>query len=118
MLGTLTLVMGLATEIENSPDVLLNSKTPVLLDFYADWCAPCQEVSPVLAELAHEFDGKICLARVNVDAKPNTALVERYEVFRLPTVVFILAGREVNRIVGAKGKDQYRAAVIETLKKR
>lgn len=109
--------MGLATEVEGFPDEPLNSKTLVLLDFYADWCAPCQEVSPVLAELAHEFDGKIHLARVNVDVKSNTALVERYEVYRLPTVVFIRHGREVNRIVGAKGKDHYRAAVIKTLKK-
>ena len=110
-------MIGLATEIEGFPHSLLNSRTPVLLDFYADWCAPCQEVSPVLEELLHEFDGKICLARVNVDSKKNAALVESYEVYSLPTVVFVRDGREVNRITGAKGKDQYRAAVIKTLKR-
>jgi len=112
----LSLVMRLAIEIEGSPDTLLNSRMPVMLDFYADWCAPCQEVSPVLAELAHEFEGKICLARVNVEAKPNTELVERYEVYKLPTVIFIRHDSEISRIVGAKSKDQYRTAVIETLK--
>ena len=115
---TLSMVMGLATEIEGFPDALLNSRTPVLLDFHADWCAPCHEVSPVLAELAHEFDGKIRLARVDVDAKPNMELVEMYEIYKLPTVIFIQHGRELNRIVGAKSKDEYRAAVIESLKER
>lgn len=111
-------MIGLAAEIEGFPRSLLNSRMPVLLDFYADWCAPCQEVSPVLEELAHEFEGKIRLARVNVDARKNEALVEKYEVYSLPTVVFVRDGREVNRITGAKGKEQYRAAVIMTLKDR
>jgi thioredoxin 1 len=91
-----------------------DSKTPVMLEFYADWCAPCQEVSPALEELAHEFQGRIRLVRVNVDA--DSELVDKYAVYSIPTIVMVRNGREANRIIGAKGKDQYRAAIIETLK--
>jgi thioredoxin 1 len=91
-----------------------DSKTPVMLEFYADWCAPCQEVSPALEELAHEFQGRIRLIRVNVDA--DSELVDKYAVYSIPTIVMVRNGREANRIIGAKGKDQYRAAIIEALK--
>ena len=107
--------MYLPTEIQRSLDTLLSSRIPVLLDFYADWCIPCHSVAPALAELAHEFGGKISLVRVDVDAKLNSGLVERFEVYSIPTVIFIRNGRQVNRITGAKSKDQYHAAIIEML---
>ena len=103
------------TESQRSPETLLSSRIPILLDFYAEWCAPCHSISPVLAELAHEFEGKISLVKVDVDAKLNSALIEKFEVYSVPTVIFIKNGREINRITGAKSKDQYRAAVIEML---
>jgi thioredoxin-like negative regulator of GroEL len=72
-------------------------------------------VSPLLKRLAHEFEGKIRLVRVNVDA--DSLMVDRYRVYSIPTIVFVSDGREVDRIVGAKGKDQYRAAIIKSLRK-
>ena len=107
--------MYLPSETQRSPENLFNSRIPILLDFYADWCAPCHGISPALAELAHEFDGKISLIRVDVDAKLNSALIEKFEVYSIPTVIFIKNGHQINRITGAKSKDQYRAAVIEML---
>lgn len=84
-----------------------------LLEFYASWCAPCQLVSPVLDELSHQFEGKIRIVRVDVDVDPHS--VEQYSVYSLPTIVFLRKGREVNRIVGAKDKDHYYAAITASL---
>jgi thioredoxin-like negative regulator of GroEL len=68
-----------------------------------------------LERLAQEFEGKIRLARVNVDT--DSVMVDRYRVYSIPTIVFVLDGREIDRIIGAKGKDQYRAAIIRSLRK-
>jgi thioredoxin 1 len=81
-----------------------------MLEFYADWCAPCHLVSPILRKLANEFEDKIRLVRVNVDFE--TALVQKYEVYSVPTVVFIRNETEMSRITGAKGRDLYREAVL------
>lgn len=91
------------------------TETIVMLDFYADWCAPCRRVSPLLTELASEFEGKIRIVRV--DADNNSAMVDRHQVYSLPTVVFLRNKREIDRMVGAKSKAQYRAAIIKSLKK-
>jgi len=87
-----------------------------LLDFYADWCAPCQIVNPILEELASEFKERIRLVKVNVDV--DSALVEKYEVYSIPTLVFVRNGSEINRIVGAKGKQRYHSTILESLKPR
>jgi thioredoxin 1 len=102
--------LGSVKELAASIESLIHSRVPILLEFYADWCAPCQLASPILEELAHEFEGKIRFVRVNVDI--DSALVERYEVYSIPTVVIIRDGSEVNRITGAKAKEQYRAAMV------
>jgi thioredoxin 1 len=88
----------------------------VLLDFYADWCAPCRIVSPLLATLAHEFEEKTRLVKVNVDT--NSDMVNKYGVYSIPTIVFIRNGREIDRIIGAKTKDKYRNAIIKSLQKK
>lgn len=95
----------LADEIEK----LIESGTPVLLEFYADWCAPCHVASPILKELAHQFKSKIRFVRMNVDL--DSVLVEKYEVYSIPTVVIIQKGKEVSRLAGAKTKEQYQQAL-------
>ena len=94
----------------------MNSKRADLLEFYADWCAPCVRVSPIVAKLANEFGSKIRLIRVNVDT--DSALVDKYQVYSLPTVVIVVGGREVDRMIGAKTKVKYRAAIVKSLRKR
>ena len=94
----------------------MNSKRPALLEFYADWCAPCLRASAIIEDLAHEFEGKIRLVRVNVDT--DTVMADKYHVYSLPTVVFLANRREAERMVGAKTKGKYRAAIVKLLRKK
>ena len=88
---------------DNFEAEVLNSDKPVLLDFWAAWCGPCQMLLPVVEGLAEEVtDAKIC--KVNVDEQPQ--LAEKFKVMTIPTLVVIKDGKEVRRSVGVKPKDQ------------
>jgi thioredoxin 1 len=82
-------------------DVLASSK-PVLVDFWADWCGPCKMVAPGLAEIAAENAGQLTIAKLDVDANPETA--RDFQVVSIPTMILFKDGQPVKRIVGAKGK--------------
>jgi thioredoxin 1 len=81
-----------------------SSDTPVLVDFWAEWCGPCKMIAPTLAEIADEQRGKLAIAKINVDDNPDTA--RRYDVMSIPTLLVFQNGQQVKRIVGAKGKGQ------------
>ncbi|MEX1007043.1 MAG: thioredoxin [Acidimicrobiia bacterium] len=78
------------------------SETPVLVDFWAEWCGPCKMVAPTLVEIAGEQRGKLTVAKLNVDDNPDIA--RRYEVMSIPTLLVFKDGQPAKRIVGAKGK--------------
>ena len=78
------------------------SETPILVDFWAEWCGPCKMVAPTLAEIADEQRGKLTVAKLNVDDNPDIA--RRYEVMSIPTLLVFKDGEPAKRIVGAKGK--------------
>ncbi len=87
-------------------------KYPLLLvDFYADWCAPCKMIAPVLEEIARELQGKLVIAKINVDENPRSAM--QYQAMSIPTLVLFKNGKIVDRIVGALPKP----ALIAKLKK-
>jgi thioredoxin len=85
-------------------DQVLSSPLPVLLDVWARWCAPCRGMEPVIAELGVSLAGKVRVAKLDVDKNPQTAA--RLRVQGVPTLVVFKDGREVTRMVGARGKDE------------
>ncbi|MCP4435092.1 MAG: thioredoxin [Actinomycetia bacterium] len=76
----------------------------VVVDFWAEWCGPCKMVAPVLEEIASENEGKLRIAKVNVDDNPG--LAQQFNVMSIPTLIVFKDGSEVQRVVGAKGKAQ------------
>lgn len=84
----------------NFEQVTLGEKT-VLLDFYADWCAPCRSVSPIVDAIAEE-NPQYSVGKINVDAEPE--LAEKFGVMSIPTLVVLKNGKETNRITGAAPK--------------
>ncbi|MCX7796911.1 MAG: thioredoxin domain-containing protein [bacterium] len=84
-------------------DELLKNKKPFVIDFYADWCPPCQAMKPIMEELEKRYKDKIGIVRVNVDLSQNRSLAIKYRVFSIPTFVFIDSkGKVSNIIVGYK----------------
>ncbi len=79
-----------------------SKEKPVLVDLWADWCSPCLVIAPVLKKLIAEYDGKIKLAKVEVDEGENMKLAGHYKVRGFPTVLLIIDGEEVARFSGAK----------------
>ena len=81
---------------------VVNADQPVLVDFWAEWCAPCKMIAPIVEELSEEYDGRLGFAKVDVDASPGTAI--SYGVRSIPTLLLFKDGKPVSQIVGAVPK--------------
>lgn len=88
---------------------VLGVGTPVLVDFWAPWCAPCRKLEPALADLARRYAGRLTVASLDVDDQPATA--SRYGVLSLPTLILFAAGEPVERLAGAVKARRIEAAV-------
>lgn len=98
---------------QNFQQDVLQSQTPVVVDFWAPWCQPCRVVSPIIDELAKDYAGKMVVGKMNTDENPNTA--GQFNVMSIPTVMVFKAGQPVAAIVGAQGKEAYKKAFEEAL---
>jgi thioredoxin 1 len=94
---------------ENFAQQVLESPTPVLVDFWAEWCGPCKMISPVLDELATEYDGRAKIGKVNVDEQQS--LAAQYRVSSIPTLLFFKKGEVADQIVGARSKRDLKASL-------
>jgi thioredoxin 1 len=94
-------------------DEVQASETPVFVDFYADWCGPCRMVAPIVEELAKEYEGRLKVVKIDVDADPD--LASRYGVMSIPLLGIFKGGKMVQRLTGAHPKANIKKAIEAVL---
>lgn len=90
----------LVITLENFEEEVVNSDVPVLIDFWAEWCMPCRMVSPIIDELAKEYEGKIKVGKINVDDENELAM--KFRIMSIPTIGLFKNGKMVDKIIGVK----------------
>jgi len=84
---------------------VLKAQTPAIIDFWAEWCAPCRAIAPIVKELASQYEGKVKIMKMNIDENPATP--GRYGVRAIPTVLAFKGGSVVEQITGARPKSAF-----------
>ena len=95
---------------ESFEDEILQSEKPVLVDFWAEWCGPCQMIAPHVKQIAYDYEESLKVAKVDVDENP--AIPGRYGIIGIPTLMLFKGGEVVARITGAMPKDRILAEIM------
>jgi thioredoxin 1 len=98
---------------DNFEDTVLNSDTPIVVDFWAEWCGPCKMIAPTLEQLADEYVGTFKVGKLNVDDNRETAM--KYGIRSIPTLLVIKEGDVAGQIIGAHPKDTLKDKIISAL---
>jgi thioredoxin 1 len=101
------------TSDANFSSDVLKSETPVLLDFWAEWCGPCKMIAPILDEIAEEYKGRVKIAKINIDENPQTP--PRFNIRGIPTLILFKNGTVEAQKVGAVSKSQLAAFLDNNL---
>ncbi len=94
-------------------DELLKSGTPLVVDFWAEWCGPCRMIGPIVEEMANEYEGKVVIGKCNVDA--DRELPTKYSIRNIPTLLFFKGGELAERHVGALGRGELKSKIESLL---
>ena len=97
----------------NFAQIVLQAKTPVLVDFWAVWCGPCRMVAPIVEELAQEYEGRVSFVKLDVDQNPKTA--SKYGIMSIPTLLLFKNGNPVSNIVGFRPKAELKQSLDAAL---
>ena len=100
---------GVITLTDGDFDQALKEETPILVDFWAEWCPPCKALAPVLDELASEYGATVRIAKVNVDDNP--ALATKFRIRSIPNLLLFRKGEQIGNIVGALSKGDLKAKI-------
>jgi thioredoxin 1 len=95
--------MELVLTDQNFDEELKKATQPVLVDFYADWCGPCKMMAPIIDDIAKEFEGKLIVGKVDVDANPQ--LCTKFGIMSIPTIIVFKDSQPVKQLVGYQGKE-------------
>ena len=98
---------------KNFEEEVMKSPLPVLVDFWAEWCGPCRMIAPIVDEIANEYNGKLKVAKLNVDEAQELAI--KYGVMSIPTLMVFKQGKVVDQVIGAMSKDQLVSRVKKNL---
>jgi thioredoxin 1 len=98
---------------QNFDSDVLGSDLPTLVDFWAEWCAPCKMIAPTVESLADEFDGKLKVGKMNIDENPSTPT--KFGIRGIPTLIIFKGGEVVEQIVGVRSKSDLKAAIEKSL---
>lgn len=103
--------MGKPIEVNeaNFDQEVLNSKVPTVVDFWAVWCGPCKVIAPYMEEFASEYEGRVKIAKLDVDNNHNIAA--KYGVRSIPTVIFFKDGKMVDQVIGNSPKSQFQERI-------
>ncbi|MDA0769202.1 MAG: thioredoxin [SAR202 cluster bacterium Casp-Chloro-G4] len=107
------MAVPIAVTDANFDEEVLQSDIPVLVDFWAEWCGPCKMISPVVDELAEEYDGKVKFTKVDVDSNPKTAM--NYGIRGIPALLIFDGGKVAKQVVGAVPKASLKKSIDEAI---
>jgi len=98
---------------QNFQEEVLESKLPVLVDFFSTWCPPCQMIAPIIEKLSQEMEGKIKIGKFNIE--DSLELAQKYNIGSVPTLIFFKNGEEIKRLRGAQSEENLRQEIDSIL---